>query len=74
MRRCIRDMNLTEMTIGYGMTETSPVSTQTAIGDPLEKQVSTVGRTSAVEVKIVDAEGRSRPAASLANSARAVTR
>ena len=62
MRRCIRDMNLTEMTIGYGMTETSPVSTQTAIGDPLEKQVSTVGRVHPhVEVKIVDAEGRVVP-------------
>ena len=33
MRRCIRDMHLTEITIGYGMTETSPVSTQTRIGD-----------------------------------------
>jgi fatty-acyl-CoA synthase len=62
MRRCIRDMHLTEMTIGYGMTETSPVSTQTAIGDPLEKQVSTVGRVHPhVEVKVVDAEGRVVP-------------
>ncbi len=40
MRRCIRDMHLTEITIGYGMTETSPVSTQTRIGDSLEKQVA----------------------------------
>ena len=39
MRRCIRDMHLTEITIGYGMTETSPVSTQTRIGDSLDKQV-----------------------------------
>jgi fatty-acyl-CoA synthase len=62
MRRCIRDMNLTEMTIGYGMTETSPVSTQTAIGDPLDKQVSTVGRVHPhVEVKIIDAEGKVVP-------------
>ena len=38
MRRCIRDMNLTELTIGYGMTETSPVSTQTIIGDSLENR------------------------------------
>ena len=44
MRRCIRDMHLTEITIGYGMTETSPVSTQTRIGDTLERQVGTVGR------------------------------
>jgi fatty-acyl-CoA synthase len=59
MRRCIRDMHLTEMTIGYGMTETSPVSTQTAIDDPLERRVSTVGRVHPhVEVKIVDTEGR----------------
>ena len=32
MRRCIRDMHLSEITIGYGMTETSPVSTQTTTG------------------------------------------
>ena len=59
MRRCIRDMHLTEMTIGYGMTETSPVSTQTKIGDPLEKQTGSVGRAHPhVEIKIVDQEGR----------------
>jgi fatty-acyl-CoA synthase len=62
MRRCIRDMNLTEMTIGYGMTETSPVSTQTRIGDTLEQQVSTVGRVHPhVEIKIIDANGRIVP-------------
>jgi fatty-acyl-CoA synthase len=62
MRRCIRDMSLSEMTIGYGMTETSPVSTQTARNDPLERRVSTVGRVHPhVEVKIVDAEGRVVP-------------
>jgi fatty-acyl-CoA synthase len=62
MRRCIRDMHLTEMTIGYGMTETSPVSTQTRIGDTLERQVSTVGSVHPhVEVKIIDAEGRIVP-------------
>jgi fatty-acyl-CoA synthase len=62
MRRCIRDMNLTEMTIGYGMTETSPVSTQTRIGDSLEKQVGTVGRPHPhVEIKIIDTEGRIVP-------------
>ena len=59
MRRAIRDMHLTEMTIGYGMTETSPVSTQTRIGDALEKQVGTVGRPHAhVEIKIIDSDGR----------------
>jgi fatty-acyl-CoA synthase len=58
MRRCIRDMNLSEMTIAYGMTETSPVSTQTLIGDSLEKQTATVGCAHPhVEIKIVDAEG-----------------
>jgi fatty-acyl-CoA synthase len=62
MRRCIRDMHLTEMTIGYGMTETSPVSTQTALDDPIERRVSTVGRAHPhVEVKIIDAEGRIVP-------------
>jgi fatty-acyl-CoA synthase len=62
MRRCIRDMHLTEITIGYGMTETSPVSTQTRIGDSLEKQVATVGRPHPhVEIKIVDADGRIVP-------------
>ena len=62
MRRCIRDMHLTEMTTAYGMTETSPVSTQTHIGDPLEKQVTTVGKVHPnVEVKIIDSEGRIVP-------------
>jgi len=62
MRRCISDMNLREMTIGYGMTETSPVSTQTALDDPLERRVSTVGRVHPhVEIKIIDREGRIVP-------------
>jgi fatty-acyl-CoA synthase len=62
MRRCISEMHLNEITIGYGMTETSPVSTQTRIGDSLEKQVSTVGRAHPhIEIKIVDAEGRMVP-------------
>ena len=62
MRRCIRDMHLTEMTIGYGMTETSPVSTQTLIGDSLDKQTATVGCAHPhVEIKIIDAEGRIVP-------------
>jgi fatty-acyl-CoA synthase len=62
MRRAIRDMHLSEITIGYGMTETSPVSTQTRIGDSLDKQVATVGRPHPhVEVKIIDADGRIVP-------------
>jgi fatty-acyl-CoA synthase len=62
MRRAIRDMHLTEITICYGMTETSPVSTQTRIGDSLDQQVGTVGRPHPhVEIKIVDTEGRIVP-------------
>jgi fatty-acyl-CoA synthase len=62
MRRCIEDMHLTEMTIGYGMTETSPVSTQTRIGDSLYKQIGSVGRPHPhVEIKVVDTDGRIVP-------------
>ena len=58
MKRCVAEMNLSEVTIAYGMTETSPVSFQTAIGDPLERQTSTVGRVHPhVECKIVDEDG-----------------
>jgi fatty-acyl-CoA synthase len=57
MRRVVSEMHMAEVTICYGMTETSPVSTQTAAGDPLEKRVSTVGRVHPhVEVKIIDTE------------------
>ena len=62
MRRCIAQMHLSEITIAYGMTETSPVSTQTTTDDPVERRVSTVGRVHPhVEVKIVDTEGRIVP-------------
>ncbi len=55
MRKVKSQMHMGEVTIGYGMTETSPVSTQTAVDDPLEKQVGTVGRVHPhVELKIVD--------------------
>jgi fatty-acyl-CoA synthase len=55
MRQVVDRMHMREVTIGYGMTETSPVSTQTAVDDPLERQVGTVGRVHPhVEVKIVD--------------------
>jgi fatty-acyl-CoA synthase len=55
MRRVIERMHMEEVTICYGMTETSPVSTQTAADDPLERRVGTVGRVHPhVEVKIVD--------------------
>jgi len=55
MKKVKSTMHMPEVTIMYGMTETSPVSTQSAIGDPLEKQVGTVGRVYPhVEIKIVD--------------------
>jgi fatty-acyl-CoA synthase len=58
MRRCVTEMNMREVTIAYGMTETSPVSTQTSCDDPLERRVGTVGRVHPhIEVKIIDSEG-----------------
>jgi len=62
MRRVVREMHMGEVTIAYGMTETSPVSFQTVPEDPLELRVSTVGRVHPhVEVKIVDEAGRVVP-------------
>jgi len=62
MKRCAGEMHMGQVTIAYGMTETSPVSFQTSCDDPLERRVSTVGRIHPhVEVKIVDAEGRIVP-------------
>ena len=62
MRRAVDRMHLTDITICYGMTETSPVSFQTTADDPLERRVSTVGRIHPhLEVKIVDADGRIVP-------------
>jgi fatty-acyl-CoA synthase len=58
MKRVIEQMHMSEVGICYGMTETSPVSTQTAYDDPLDKRVGSVGRVHPyVEVKIVDPEG-----------------
>ena len=55
MKKVQTAMHMPEMTIAYGMTETSPVSTQCATDDPLERRVSTVGRVHPhVEIKIVD--------------------
>ena len=55
MRRVIDRMHCTEMTIGYGMTETSPVSFQSAPDDPIELRATTIGRVHPhVECKIVD--------------------
>ena len=57
MKQVVDRMGMTEVTICYGMTETSPVSTQTRVDDSLELRVSTVGRVHPhVEVKIIDPE------------------
>lgn len=57
MKKVQSKMNMSEVSICYGMTETSPVSLQTVIGAPLEKQVSTVGTAQDhLELKIVDPE------------------
>jgi fatty-acyl-CoA synthase len=62
MKRAVDKMHLNEITIAYGMTETSPVSFQSSTDDPLERRVSTVGRIQPhLEVKIVDAQGRVVP-------------
>ncbi len=62
MKRVVQDMNMREVTIAYGMTETSPVSFQSSTDDPLEKRVSTVGRVMPhLEIKIVDDEGQIVP-------------
>jgi fatty-acyl-CoA synthase len=62
MKQVVADMNCSEMIIGYGMTEASPVITLCETDDPIEKQVSTVGRVFPhVEAKVVDDDGRIVP-------------
>ena len=62
MTRVIEQMHMKEITIAYGMTETSPVSFQSSVDDPVDLRVSTVGRVHPhLEVKLVDAEGRIVP-------------
>jgi fatty-acyl-CoA synthase len=63
MKQVIDRMHMTDVTICYGMTETSPVSTQTSVDDSLEQRVSTVGRVGPhVEVKVIDpVTGRTVP-------------
>jgi fatty-acyl-CoA synthase len=57
MKRVMSEMHMSEVTIAYGMTETSPVSCQSSTGTPLDKRVSTVGTVQPhLEVKIVDPE------------------
>jgi len=62
MRQVIAQMHMRQITIGYGMTETSPISFQSGLDDAVERRVSTVGRVQPhLEVKIVDAAGRIVP-------------
>ena len=62
MKKVVQRMHMRDVTIAYGMTETSPVSFQSATDDPLDRRVSTVGRIHPhLEVKVVDADGRIVP-------------
>jgi fatty-acyl-CoA synthase len=63
MKRVIAEMNMSEVSICYGMTETSPVSTQTRSDDSIDRRVSTVGRVMPhVEIKVIDPDsGRATP-------------
>ena len=63
MKRVIAEMNMSEVSICYGMTETSPVSTQTRSDDSIDRRVSSVGRVMPhVEIKVVDPDtGRAVP-------------
>ena len=62
MKRVVRDMHMEQVTIAYGMTETSPVSFQSGTDDPIERRVSTVGRIHPhLQVKIIDPQGACVP-------------
>jgi fatty-acyl-CoA synthase len=63
MKRCVNDMHMGEVSIAYGMTETSPVSCQTRVEDDLERRTSTIGRAAPhIEIKVVDpSTGRTLP-------------
>jgi len=62
MKRVVDQLHMRQVTIAYGMTETSPVSFQSSTDDPVERRVSTVGRVQPhIEVKIVDGNGRIVP-------------
>ncbi len=55
MKRCVNDMHMAEVSIAYGMTETSPVSCQTRADDDLDRRTATIGRVHPhVEIKIID--------------------
>jgi fatty-acyl-CoA synthase len=62
MERVMDDMGASQITIGYGLTEASPIITQTSVDDPIEVRVSTVGRPiPGIEVRLVDRDGRAVP-------------
>ena len=62
MRRVMERMHCRQITIGYGMTETSPISFQSAVDDPIDRRVSTVGRIQPhAECKVVGPDGRTLP-------------
>ncbi|MBC7730147.1 MAG: AMP-binding protein, partial [Microbacteriaceae bacterium] len=62
MKRVQAQMNMAGVTIAYGMTETSPVSIQSAVDDPLDRRVATVGRVQPhLEVQIIDGDGKPVP-------------
>ena len=62
MRQVMDQLNMTEVTIGYGMTETSPLTTQTATDDPIAERVGTVGRVHPhAEARIVGPDGKTLP-------------
>jgi fatty-acyl-CoA synthase len=73
MKRVVRDMHLSEITIAYGMTETSPVSCQSDADTPLEKRVATVGKVQPhLEVKMstpTPGHGGARPSGELCTRA-----
>jgi fatty-acyl-CoA synthase len=62
MRQVVSEMHMSEVTIAYGMTETSPVSFQSSTTDPLERRVTTVGRIQPrLEAKVIDRSGQIVP-------------
>lgn len=62
MKQLVAKMNLAELSVAFGMTETSPVAFQSSTEDPLEKRVETVGRVQPhVKAKIIDNEGNIVP-------------
>ena len=72
MRRVMADMHCRQIAIGDGMTETSPISFQSALDDPVDRRMSTVGRVEPrVECHVVDVQGRTLP---VGQTAKLVTR